>query len=242
MNQLLILSCSHRKRTEPDLLPAIERYDGPAFRIVRRFLAQQPLQKPDIYILSAKFGLISANQMVPCYEQRMTLQRSRELQPLVIAEFRSITSTRTYQNLCICLGRDYIQAIDGYSKLLPSGLATQTITGSPGKQSALLYDWLYGKPPPLKGAEHTRPNQEKPRMRGVEITLTSQQVLEVARQALAGHYKEATNYQSWYVPVDEYRVAPKWLVSQLTGLPVKAFVTDEARRVLAELGVEVKRI
>jgi hypothetical protein len=45
-----------------------------------------------------------------------------------------------------------------------------------------------------------------------------------------------------YVVVDEQQVAPKWLVSQLFGLPVNAFATDEARRVLAHLGIEVRRL
>jgi len=33
-SRLLILSCSQRKRPDSGLLPAIERYDGPVFRVV----------------------------------------------------------------------------------------------------------------------------------------------------------------------------------------------------------------
>jgi hypothetical protein len=40
--RMLILACSRRKRPDEGLLPAIERYDGPAFRMVRRFLREMP--------------------------------------------------------------------------------------------------------------------------------------------------------------------------------------------------------
>jgi hypothetical protein len=63
-----------------------------------------------------------------------------------------------------------------------------------------------------------------------------------ACRALAKGEGNPGSYQSWYVPVDGHKVAPKWLVSQLTGLPASAFVTDEARRVLAQLGVKVIRV
>jgi hypothetical protein len=39
---MLILACSRRKRPDEGLLPAIEPYDGPAFRMVRRFLREMP--------------------------------------------------------------------------------------------------------------------------------------------------------------------------------------------------------
>lgn len=55
-DRLLILSCSRRKRLDTDLLPAIERYDGPAFRVLRRFLRERPFEAPDVLILSAEHG------------------------------------------------------------------------------------------------------------------------------------------------------------------------------------------
>jgi len=38
--RLLILSCSQRKRPDPSLLPAIERYNGPPFQVLRRYLRE----------------------------------------------------------------------------------------------------------------------------------------------------------------------------------------------------------
>ena len=64
--RLLILACSQRKRLDPQPLPVLERYDGPAFRVLRKFLRDSPCeaQRIDISVLSAEFGLLSAQQMI----------------------------------------------------------------------------------------------------------------------------------------------------------------------------------
>lgn len=52
--RLLILSCSRRKRSDRGLLPALERYDGPTYRVMNKFLRVNPsgTQSLDVYILS----------------------------------------------------------------------------------------------------------------------------------------------------------------------------------------------
>jgi hypothetical protein len=79
------------------------------------------------------------------------------------------------------------------------------------------------------------------RIRGVEVTLTPEQVFDIAVEALSEGWGAPERYESWCVPVNGNRVAPKWLVSRISGLPVAAFTTDDARRLLAQLGVEVSR-
>ena len=57
---LLILSCSQRKRKDPGFLPAIERYDGVNFRVIKKLGRQSRLLKNlDILIISAKYGISS---------------------------------------------------------------------------------------------------------------------------------------------------------------------------------------
>lgn len=59
MTRMLLIGCSKAKVEGEDPLPAIERYDGPLFRVVRRFLREGPesLQDVVIYVLSAKHVL-----------------------------------------------------------------------------------------------------------------------------------------------------------------------------------------
>jgi hypothetical protein len=79
-----------------------------------------------------------------------------------------------------------------------------------------------------------------PVLRGVEITCTADEALAVARQALRSGARDSERFNRRYVLVDGRRVGVKWLASQLTGLPADAFISREARRVLGQIGVEVR--
>lgn len=64
-------------------MPALERYDSPAFRVLWRYLRRQPDPELDVCILSAEFGLISSDQCIPHDDRQVTPQRARELRPQV---------------------------------------------------------------------------------------------------------------------------------------------------------------
>ncbi len=76
MKRCLILGCSETKVATPDNVPAIDRYDGPPFRVLRRFLADRSPMNPksdlDVFILSAQFGLIRDEQPIPIYDRHMS--------------------------------------------------------------------------------------------------------------------------------------------------------------------------
>lgn len=243
--RLLLLSCSQRKRSDPGPLPAIERYDGPFFRVLRRyqrgFSITTPQSKPlpDIYILSAEYGLISADQPIADYERRMTAPRADELRPTVLAELRNLLGPNTsYQELFLCMGREYRRTLDSLEMFWPKGLTVAEAGGSMGGKQAQLYDWLHGAPPKMS----TYLRSDGARICGIKIDFTPQQVLEVARLALESDGKGAADYRMWYVLVDNRRVSPKWLVNQLTGCPVNRFHSDSARHVLTQLGIEIHRV
>jgi hypothetical protein len=235
------MACSQRKRPDPGLLPAIERYDGPQFQVLRKFLFEQPVevQSTDIFILSASFGLISANYPIPNYDYKMSPQRAHELQPKVICELEQVLQANQYTELFISLGQNYWQVLAGYEGLVPAKTKVIIAQGSQGGRQAALRRWLYNGLTEHPNGHSVIAQQGKARIRGREIALTPEQVLNVARQALAEECSDPTNFQSSFVLVDGQRVAPKWLVSQLTGLPVNSFHTGDARRVLQQLGVEV---
>jgi hypothetical protein len=241
LSRLLLLNCSQRKKFDERLLPAIERYDGPAYHVLRRYLKQNPNPSVDVKILSAKYGLISADDYLPYYDYRLTKGHIHQLHHQVIRELETILNKKSYTNFLICLGKQYLEVIYGYKTILPDSLSVQVATGGIGKKLSVLYNWLYGASS-LETKQDLASTKGTGRIRGVEVTLTVEQVLDIARQALTTQDERATHYQSWYVQVDDQRVAPKWLVSQITGLPVSNFVTDDARRVLTRLGVEVKRV
>lgn len=242
--RLLVLSCSCKKQPQPGLVPAMQRYDGPSFQVLRRFQNRFPTdaQSVKVHILSAEYGLISHDYPLPAYDRRMTAARARELRPSVIASFRPLLMEQHVDELFIAAGRTYLEALQGYEQDIPPGLEVIVATGSQGGRLAQLHSWLHrhsvlpaGRLGPVEGRTPAR-------FHGVELGLSPDDIYEVASCALADGGHASSRYQTWYVPIAEQRVAPKWLVSVLTGVPVRAFRTAEAVRLLTQLGIEVRRV
>lgn len=176
--------------------------------------------------------------MIHRYNAQMNPRRAAELNPEVLEETKKIFASKRYGRLFICAGKDYLPALKGYDLLIPPKLEAIVATGSSGCRQAVLHDWLHNGPPP----EVKVSSQGKAVICGKKIALTPEQIIDIASQALAKEKGDPFGYQAWYVPINGHRIAPKWLVSQLTGLSVGSFHTDEARRVLAQLGIRVLRV
>ncbi|MEM3426518.1 MAG: hypothetical protein QXJ62_05070 [Nitrososphaeria archaeon] len=54
---MILLSASQRKSSDPEPLPAIERYQGVFFRVVKKYLREGKLKNIDIIIVSDRFGV-----------------------------------------------------------------------------------------------------------------------------------------------------------------------------------------
>lgn len=240
--RLLLLSCSRRKRRTRKLLTAVERYDGPAFRVLRRYLSGRPATQPEVLILSAKWGVISGDTLLPHYDRRMTASRLREIRPLVIAKLHEVFKFCLYSDVFISMSENYLQVIQGLPEI--AGVTIYTSRGGRARKLSALYDWLHDAPPSAHIAKKrsSTDNNKKPHIRGVEVRKTKPQVLALARRALRQESEVATRIHSWYVLLDKKKLSPKWLVGKLTELPVSSFTTDEARRVLMHLGIEVRRV
>lgn len=234
---LVLVGRSRRNAATPGLLPAIERYDGPVFRLLRRFLraSDRPIS---IHILSAAYGLIPADHPIPWYDCQMTTERATALRPAVRESLRAVVNGDSYTESFICMGSTYRQALPDIATCIPATAPVEIAHGTIGRQLGMLHDWLYGQPPAIIWNVE---NTGKARIRGIELSVTADEAISTARFALAQGVGKPRTFQSWYVSVDDQQVAPKWLVSQLSGLPVRAFSADEARHVLAQIGVTVRR-
>lgn len=239
--RLLILSCSQRKRSNRGLLPALERYDGPAYRVLNKFLQVHPSEKQslDLYILSARFGLISDSKQIPNYDRRMTPQRVEELQQPTLSELEKILNRKQYQEFFISMGKDYLRVLNGYKSLTSTNLNVTVSEGSMGCKLAELRDWLHKNVSVPPGNYIKVAKQDKASLQGIEIVLTPEQIIEKVNVALAKE-NNIPKCQIWYVQIGDKQVPLKWVVNQLTGLPVSAFHTNEARRFLQQLGIEVR--
>lgn len=243
MSRLLIIGCSQRKRLDPEPLPAIDRYDGPLFRCLRRYLAMCPARPLRLVVLSAAYGLIPADLPIPCYDERLATQRVPALRHRVMAQLDELIGAETFEEICVCAGHLYqkLLALDELSQ------RTHTLIllgGPPGKQLARLHDWLYGHEPSVEplGPRASRRYNKDGKVHEVHLLeLSPEEVLDRARLALESGSGNPARFYSWYVLIDEYPVAPKWLVAQLTGQRLSEFTTHDAVRLLRRLGIPVHR-
>lgn len=141
MNRLLLIACSQRKKPDPGLLPAIDRYDGPAFRVLRKHLAGSPADSLAVLVLSAEYGLIEASHPIPDYDRLMTLARAEELRAGVVQSGR-IFLAKGWGEVGVCVGRHYRAALAGLLEHTPAGVLLRTISGGLGPRLTRLRAWL----------------------------------------------------------------------------------------------------
>ncbi len=142
---LLIVACSQRKRSDPGLLPAIERYDGGSFRVLRKAKREGYLsQNIDVLILSAKYGLIAANTLIPDYEQRMNRNRAVELKSQVIQTLKHCANQVDYTEVYLELGQAYYLAMEDIQQIF--NLCNVIVAkGRIGERLCNLKSWLHHK-------------------------------------------------------------------------------------------------
>jgi hypothetical protein len=140
---LLIVACSQRKRPDTGLLPAIERYDGVNFRVIRKAMREGRWSSNiNVLILSARHGLIRADKPIAYYDERMTRDRGLEHRESVLATLQPILSSNTWREVFVNLGRDYLVALSGLEQLLPSGTTIKYAKGGIGRKMQAMKNWI----------------------------------------------------------------------------------------------------
>jgi hypothetical protein len=141
--RLLITACSATKRSDAGLLPAIDRYNGPSFRTLRKALRELAEERrPTVLILSGKFGLIESGKPIPNYDQRMTASLAVQLRSQVRSVLTAHLERRSYDETCINLGGDYLPALPDLESYAQLGRLTST-HGGIGERLGQLKRWLY---------------------------------------------------------------------------------------------------
>lgn len=144
--RLLVLSCSQRKHPSREQLPAIERYNGPLFFVLRRFLRECPSQARllDVLILSAEYGLIPGDFSTAFYDRKMRISRLVELESQITKVFSDIRR-ENYLSVFFVLGKTYLRAFGEMRDIAPLNSKSKQIVayGPMGKKQTQLRDWLW---------------------------------------------------------------------------------------------------
>jgi len=108
--QLFVLGCSQTKRKTSLQLPAITRYDGPLFRVLRTFLRKHLWpENLSVAVLSAKHGLIGGLTGIEDYDDRLTPARAGQLREGVTKELGVLL--QQHEGAELFMGRGYLEAI-----------------------------------------------------------------------------------------------------------------------------------
>lgn len=243
MSRIVITSCSKRKICDDRLLPAIHRYDGPGFRLLRRYLREQA-EPLDIFVLSAKFGLVSHKKRIPFYEQTLTKDNVDSLAAKVSGQAHVLfDQSSAPKHVFVNLGRVYLDAFEQTINQLTLGSCITLASGPSGRRLSELHDWLYGEQSKLRNQPKRIDFASTANFRGIPISADEASIQALVMEGIEeGHLEAVQNFQSWYLEVSGLKVSIKWVVSKLTGIEVGKFHSDQARRLLEKLGIRVRRV
>jgi hypothetical protein len=137
--RILLMSCSKRKKGKKGPIPATERYDGPPFRVLRKYLREIADPRLSVYVLSAKFGVIAGSRRIPHYNRKMKAQRAASLRKRAVERIKSVLRNRKYGEGFFIGSRNYLRAIEPLNQFEPS---FREAKGRPGQKLKSLRNWL----------------------------------------------------------------------------------------------------
>ena len=141
--KLLILGCSQAKREDEGLLPALDRYDGPPYRVLRKFLRDyQWPSNVSIGVLSASHGLFGILKGIEYYDTRMDPVTARAKAPECSRTLQKWA--KTHDKVRLSLGKDYLPAVQ--SELDHLGSKAEVFQGPIGRKLHQIKVFLEEKP------------------------------------------------------------------------------------------------
>lgn len=101
----MVLPCSKMKNNLVNA-QAIDLYNGPFYQVLRK----EKLKNTDLFIISAKYGLIRSTETISYYDQKMTLRRAEQLRKDIKLKMETILTEDNYTDVYINLGKIYMHA------------------------------------------------------------------------------------------------------------------------------------
>lgn len=127
MRRLIIVSESLRRLKEPpEPIPALDRFDGVYFRIIKKYRREGKLQDTDCIIVSKKFGIICQNEKIPYYKPNhinkigylnMKENQTKKLRGKNLAKLKEIFVKNRYSEIFVNVGKRFMKLIEGLEKL-----------------------------------------------------------------------------------------------------------------------------
>ena len=122
--------------------PAIEVYDGPIYRSLRKRFNYVSTLPVDICIVSAKYGLIEAKYEIKPYEYEMTIKRALKLRGVVSAALDRILQRKKYREIFVNLGARYRVTLGAIESVISEDTRLTFAEGGIGQRTSQTIRWL----------------------------------------------------------------------------------------------------
>jgi hypothetical protein len=147
--RLIIISASQRRSKDPQPLPAIARYEGVFFAVVRKYLREGKLKGTDIIVVSDKYGVVTADEDVPCHEatqespsfSKEALEKANREN---LARLRSIFNKNRYREILVVCGKEFQRLIEGFEELTEAKIVFCEGKGL-GPKALSLKQWILNR-------------------------------------------------------------------------------------------------
>lgn len=140
--KLLILGCSATKLKSDGYIPALGRYDGPIYRVVRKFLREREWpQDLSIGVLSAEHGLFGSLKGIEDYDKQMDEATAETISHESIPVIRKWQDDGHIPPYYLPLGKDYLPAVQPGLKSL--NIPHETFKGGIGEKQSQVKTFLH---------------------------------------------------------------------------------------------------
>lgn len=141
-HRLLIVGCSATKDQRRGEIPALQRYTGAYYQMIKGYAGEMP----EIIILSAEYGFIRADKPIPDYDRIMDKARAAELLPGAGRSLSALLEEVNYDEVFVAAGQHYrtvimpaLRDLRGYGFKIGH---TICVRGGIGEQRSQLKAWL----------------------------------------------------------------------------------------------------
>jgi hypothetical protein len=137
LRRLVIVSASLRRVPDPDSIPAIERFDGVYFRILRKYLREGKLKGADILVVSDRYGILQADDLVPFHHPADKVKATEDARASNLTKLRKMLGKASYSEIYVVCGRDFQAFIKGFEEFADTPVTYCKGPGLGGKARSL---------------------------------------------------------------------------------------------------------
>lgn len=143
--RLLIISSSEKQKGDPvSPVPAIERYDGLIFQVIKKLNREEHFPKDiEVLIVFSKYGLLGPEDKIPYPDELMTFKAAKQHRSNFLQKLKSELQQKKYSENFVNLGSIYLKSIEGFEEFTNAKVVYAS--GRLGQRAKQTRQWITGE-------------------------------------------------------------------------------------------------